>query len=255
MKFVCVKKKKGKRSYRSSIKAQRAELHRKKIAAEDKRRIEVAELEGALRERSNDNQPFIDPIGNPQPSLLPSVRSVKHNKTRQHFPILPIHSNVNTVPERIRVENRPASIPKPGQLDPQVVENEETHQRAKPSTSHNQPPSNINLYFRGELDPLRDVSDQLLPKPIIKKFKGDPFDYWAFHNRFTCHVADWLTPKKKMSYLLQHCSSEVGQNIQHFANIHDGKFAYDLAWDELKQRYGQPHIIAQACERTVTRSS
>ena len=258
MKFVCVKKKKGKRSLQATeaaLKRKRAELHRQKLAAEGERRIEVAELETALRERSNDNQPFIDPISNPQPSLLPSVRSVKHYETRQQFPSLSIHSNVNTVPKRIGVENRPASIPKPGQLAPQVVENKETHQRAEPSTSHNLPPSNINhplhQYFRGELDPLRDVSDQLLPKPKIKSFEGDPLDYWAFPNRFTCHVTDWLTPRKKMSYLLQHCSSEVGQNIQHFADIHDGEFAYDLAWDELKRKYGQPHIIAQACEEQL----
>ena len=94
---------------------------------------------------------------------------------------MPIHSNGNTVPKRVGVENRPASIPKPGQLDPQVVENEETHQRAEPSPSHNPPPCNINhllhQYFRGKFDPLRDVSDQLLPKPRIKSFEGNLLDY------------------------------------------------------------------------------
>ena len=53
----------------AALKRKKAELHRRNIVAEDERRIEVAELEAALRERSNDNQPYIDPIGNPQPSL------------------------------------------------------------------------------------------------------------------------------------------------------------------------------------------
>ena len=100
-------------------------------------------------------------------------------------------------------------------------------------------------------DLLRGNSDPLIPKPNVKKFEGDPLDYWAFYNRFRCHVADWLPLKTKMSYLLQHCSPQVCDNIQHFADIHDGQYSYDLAWDELKRRYGQPHVIAQACEEKL----
>ena len=100
-------------------------------------------------------------------------------------------------------------------------------------------------------DPWRGYSNPLIPKPEVKKFDGDPLDYWAFSNRFRCHVADWLPSKAKMSYLLQHCSPEVRDNIQHFADINDGQYAYDLAWDELKRRYGQPYIIAHACEEKL----
>ena len=100
-------------------------------------------------------------------------------------------------------------------------------------------------------DLLRGHSDPLITKPNVKRFKGDPLDYWAFYNRFRCHVADWLPSKTKMSYLLQHCSPQVYDNIQHFADIHDGQYSYDLAWDELKRRYGQPHVIAQACEEKL----
>ena len=76
-------------------------------------------------------------------------------------------------------------------------------------------------------------------------------DYWAFLNRFTCHVADWLPSQKKFSYLMQHCSERVRQHIQHFSDLHDGRSPYDLAWEELHCRYGQPHIIAQACEECL----
>ena len=87
-------------------------------------------------------------------------------------------------------------------------------------------------------DLLRDDSDPLIPKPNVKRVEGDPLDYWAFYNRFRCHVADWLPSKTKMFYLLQHCSTQVYNNIQHFADIHHRQYSYDLAWDKLKRRYG-----------------
>ena len=38
----------------------------------------------------------------------------------------------------------------------------------------------------------RHLSEKFLPKLIINVFEGDPTDYWAFMNRYTCHIADWL---------------------------------------------------------------
>ena len=108
-------------------------------------------------------------------------------------------------------------------------------------------PNKEENYYR-----LRHNSDQLLPKPTIKLFEGDPLDYWTFYNRFSCHVGDWLSPKQKFLCLLQHCSVEVANNIQHFADLHHGEYAYDLAWSELKRRYGKPYVIAQACEERLS---
>ena len=120
-------------------------------------------------------------------------------------------------------------------------------QSAFPSTSPSFPPkSEIN-----NIDFLKETSEQLLPKPFIKKFEGDSMDYWEFFNRFTCHVADWLPPKRMMSYLLQHCSKKVCRFICNFENIHDGRFTYDIIWQELERRYGQSHLIVQACEERL----
>ena len=44
----------------------------------------------------------------------------------------------------------------------------------------------------------------------------------------------------------------MANNIQHFADLHHGEYAYDLAWSELKRRYGQPYVIAQACEKRLS---
>ena len=98
---------------------------------------------------------------------------------------------------------------------------------------------------------LRNNSDQLLPKPTNKLFEGDPLDHWAFYNRFRCHMGDWLSPKRKFSCLPQHCSAEVANNIQHFADLHHGEYSYNLAWNELKCRYGQPYAIDQACKERL----
>ena len=112
--------------------------------------------------------------------------------------------------------------------------------------------------YNRQMDPtskfhtVADTSEQYLPKPSIKKFEGDPLDYWAFLNRFRSHIGDWLSPKRRLSYPLQHCSAEVVDNIQHCADIHDGQNALDTALEELKRRYGQPCIIARACEQRLS---
>ena len=91
-----------------------------------------------------------------------------------------------------------------------------------------------------------------MPTPSIRKCDGDSLYYWAFFIRFRCHVADRIHSKKKLSYLLQHCTAEVSQYIQHFADVYESSHhLYDLAWDELRRQYGQPYIIAQACQENL----
>ena len=51
---------------------------------------------------------------------------------------------------------------------------------------------------------------------------------------------------------LQRCSAEVANDIQHFVDLHHDEYAYDLAWSELKRRYGQPYVIAQASEERLS---
>ena len=59
-----------------------------------------------------------------------------------------------------------------------------------------------------------------------------------------------LTQKEDV-YLLQYCSEEVCRIIRHFEDIHNGRFVYDMAWQELERRYGQSHLIVQACEERL----
>ena len=84
----------------------------------------------------------------------------------------------------------------------------------------------------------RDEFNAYLSKPIIQTFSGNPLDFWAFFNRLQSHLPNWLSAERKISYLLQHCEPSVCQNIEHFADLHEGEDCYDLAWIELKRRYG-----------------
>ena len=115
----------------------------------------------------------------------------------------------------------------------------------EPCPSHSRR-HNVNYY-----EPRSDIREQLLPKPDVKKFDGDPLDYLAFRNRFKAHIADWLPKDKKLSYLLQHCNQKVAEQIRHYADYQGTQCSYEMAWEELRRRYGQPHVIAQACEERL----
>ena len=64
-------------------------------------------------------------------------------------------------------------------------------------------------------------------------------------------LATLLTGYHPKRSLMQHCSERVHQHIQHFSDLYDERSPYDLAWEELHRRYGQPHIIAQACKERL----
>ena len=90
-----------------------------------------------------------------------------------------------------------------------------------------------------------------MPKSDVKKFDGDPLDHLAFCNRFKAHIADWLPEDKKLSYLLQHCNQKVAEQIRHYTDYQGSQCSYEMAWEELRRRYGQPHVIAQSCEERL----
>ena len=56
-------------------------------------------------------------------------------------------------------------------------------------------------------------------------------------------------PKILLCLLLQHCEAKVKVQIEHFSN--KGIDGYGLALDRLEKEYGQPWVIADACERRL----
>ena len=246
-----------------------ADIRRQKILSEDRRRLEAAELEVSLyhsqADTDNDDVSSLHRTSTKQ-TLHPQLKLQNTSQAQDHRNQF-LRTNTEsrqTGPKEVKFqipsgryhgEAKYGNFPKtllsrpprnaPETIGPLVGDPVISQVPNALATNAGSPPWALPQHYT------RDASDQLLPKPSIKPFHGDPMDYWAFFNRFSCHIAEWLPPKKKMSYLLQHCSDKVCQHIQHLSDIHYGSCAYDLAWDELKRRYGQPHIIAQACEEKL----
>ena len=244
---------------------------REKLAAEDERRIEAARLETTLRRAEGQYDDLSSThslnVGVAQRSSLHtfdlavgkqrSQMSAFNKSSREAHPnpsrLGLGHLYTETQCPRLHTGNQQVSRPTVrvnshqardiGMEVPDRIPAAQVYESDRWERPEYTSPRTYNRY----LDP-----DRLLPKPSIKLFEGDPLDYWAFYNRFRGHIGDWLSPKRQLSYLLQHCSAEVANNIQHYADLHDDQYAYELAWQELKYRYGQPHIIAQACEERLT---
>ena len=94
------------------------------------------------------------------------------------------------------------------------------------------------------------VQDYPPPQPQIECFDGDPLMYWTFVCSFNEHIAHkMLSESAKLVYLLQHCSHNIRQNLEHFSrNLNDG---YCLACESLHNKFGQSHIIAYHCEQRL----
>ena len=100
------------------------------------------------------------------------------------------------------------------------------------------------------------MSERYLPKPSIEKFDRDPLDYWGFDNRFQIHIASKVTTDDlRLVYLLQHCSEKVYEKVKHFADNIDAHTGYNLVWQKLFRRYGQPHVISRCCEKRLLKVS
>ena len=94
------------------------------------------------------------------------------------------------------------------------------------------------------------VQDYPPPRPQIECFDGDPLTYWTFVRSFDEHIARKMPSESaKLVYLLQHCSPNIRQNLEHLSrNLNDG---YRLARESLHNEFGQPHIIAYCCEQRL----
>ena len=97
-----------------------------------------------------------------------------------------------------------------------------------------------------------EIGERFLPNPTIEHFDGDPLDYGAFVSRFKVHIADRLrSDDLKLVYLPQHCSKKVHEKIKHHAIGGNKQECYRRVWNELRDRYGQPHVIGRHCEQLL----
>ena len=96
--------------------------------------------------------------------------------------------------------------------------------------------------------------DRFVPKPELPKFDGNPLNYRNFMLNFETHIESrFRDPKILLRLLLQHCDRKIRDRIQHFFD--KGISGYRMARDRLEREFGQPCIIAEACEQRLKGSS
>ena len=105
--------------------------------------------------------------------------------------------------------------------------------------------------YRNAHVPTRNTFEQVLPKPDIKIFKGDPTDCWAFYNRFSCYTdrqkyfifqaprkqkKNKMNNKHSVKLLLLICIITYDKSIAQF----NGGLKGDCEWTDWGLRVKQP---------------
>ena len=148
-----------------------------------------------------------------------------------------------------------------------------SHMQVAPSVAHSYnfnrlptsnplgpPPSSADLPIYRHVSPLLhpgvynqnsvNYDSLFLPRPEFPKFSGDPLEYKAFMNNFETHIEPRVRDEKTLiCLLLQHCSKDVKDRIEHFATSEVQP--YTVAKQRLNKEYGSPWVISDACEQRL----
>ena len=148
-----------------------------------------------------------------------------------------------------------------------------SHMQVAPSVAHSYnfnrlpasnplgpPPSSADLPIYSHVSPLLypgvynqnsvNYDSLFLPRPEFPKFSGDPLEYKAFMNNFETHIEPRVRDEKTLiCLLLQHCSKDVKDRIEHFATSEVQP--YTVAKQRLNKEYGSPWVISDACEQRL----
>nr|CAB3263156.1 uncharacterized protein LOC104265735 [Phallusia mammillata] len=125
-----------------------------------------------------------------------------------------------------------------------------------PKPSHEQPSQFVReLALPRPVDhDYPEVGERFLPRPVVKKFDGDPMNYWSFVRQFDVYIAKKSrSDDMRLLFLQQHCEPHICEKLERF-NAKDPSEGYKLAWQTLHEEYGQPHVIAQRCEQHLKAS-
>ena len=148
-----------------------------------------------------------------------------------------------------------------------------SHMQVAPSVAHSYnfnrlpasnplgpPPSSADSPIHSHVSPLLypgvynqnsvNYDSLFLPRPEFPKFSGDPLEYKAFMNNFETHIEPRVRDEKTLiCLLLQHCSKDVKDRIEHFATSEVQP--YTVAKQRLNKEYGSPWVISDACEQRL----
>ena len=81
-----------------------------------------------------------------------------------------------------------------------------------------------------------------LPKMEIKKFSGDPTEWQAFHDSFTCavHENKYLSNVEKMNYLINLLQGEAASTLK---GLQLSNANYEISLQMLKDRFGDNQVL------------
>ena len=91
-----------------------------------------------------------------------------------------------------------------------------------------------------------------LPRPELLNFDGNPKDYHQFLHNFEANIETSIKCERlRLTYLIQQCSGKARESIQDCVVL-PAKRGYLKAKEILRDRFGQPHLIARSYIRSLT---
>ncbi|KAF7258243.1 hypothetical protein EG68_04762 [Paragonimus skrjabini miyazakii] len=126
-----------------------------------------------------------------------------------------------------------------------------------PRTKPTDPVLRIRCEYHRELGSISELGNLLsicmgLPKKELKKFSGNPMDYWGFIRSFMSNVDRYTDGfANRLSYLIQCCDGEALDAIKG-CTVLEPESGYNEAISILQRRFGQPYVIARCYIRSLT---
>lgn len=92
-----------------------------------------------------------------------------------------------------------------------------------------------------------------LPKPELFTFDGNPLSYWRFIRNFERNIEQKSSDEAdKLNYLLQYCTGKAKEVVRNCV-VMDPSLGYTTARKLLKERFGEPYVIASAHIEQITK--
>nr|XP_034339443.1 uncharacterized protein LOC105341007 [Crassostrea gigas] len=220
--------------------------------------LEKADLEvGRLSEAAGDiHLPLSIVTTSIQDPIMHVSTSMKQSKLSPYAPVYSSVSRPLPTCETVNHINRSICTMTPGipyvptitrHSTPYVpVSSYETSRQPQTQVySHLSEPTFTTAENHHNTDDLFTVARELnKPKADIQKFEGNPMDYQRFIRQFNTKVcANTSSYEERLNFLLQFTRGEANRIVTGYSHL-DAERGYLQALDELKDRYGDPDVVA-----------